>query len=188
MSGEALQHYVCGGWVDGGPDGQPYSDAATGERLGTTSSVGLDMAAVVDYARTVGNPAISSLTFHERGTILRNIGKLLLDDAVKAPLYELSALTGATTKDSWVDIDGGAGVLLTFASKARKELPNSTVMVDGAYEPLSRDDSFGAVHVRTSRTGVAVQINAYNFAVWGMLEKFAPSFLAGLPSIVKPAP
>ncbi len=188
MSTTALQHFVLGEWVDGGADGQPYVDAVTGEQLGTTSSVGIDMGAIVDYARTVGNPAVSSLTFHERGTILRNVGKLLLDDAVKAPLYELSTRTGATSKDSWIDIDGGAGVLLTYASKARKELPNSTIMVDGAYEPLSRDDSFGAVHVRTSRSGVAVQINAYNFAVWGMLEKFAPSFLAGLPSIVKPAP
>ena len=188
LSTTALQHFVLGEWVDGGADGQPYVDAVTGEQLGTTSSVGIDMGAIVDYARTVGNPAVSSLTFHERGTILRNVGKLLLDDAVKAPLYELSTRTGATSKDSWIDIDGGAGVLLTYASKARKELPNSTIMVDGAYEPLSRDDSFGAVHVRTSRSGVAVQINAYNFAVWGMLEKFAPSFLAGLPSIVKPAP
>ncbi len=188
MSTTALQHFVLGEWVDGGADGQPYVDAVTGEQLGTTSSVGIDMGAIVDYARAVGNPAVSSLTFHERGTILRNVGKLLLDDAVKAPLNELSTRTGATSKDSWIDIDGGAGVLLTYASKARKELPNSTIMVDGAYEPLSRDDSFGAVHVRTSRSGVAVQINAYNFAVWGMLEKFAPSFLAGLPSIVKPAP
>lgn len=188
MSGEALTHFVLGDWVAGGSDGKPYVDAVTGERLGTTSSQGLDMAAVVEYARAVGNPAVSRLTFHERGTILRNLGKLLLDESVKAPLYELSAKTGATSKDSWIDIDGGAGVLLTYASKSRKELPNSTVIVDGAYEALSRDETFGAVHVRTSRTGVAVQINAYNFAVWGMLEKFAPSFLAGLPSIVKPAP
>ena len=188
MSSSGLAHFVLGAWVDGGPDGQPYVDASTGEQLGTTSSVGLDMAAVVEHARRVGNPAITALTFHERATILRNLGKLLLEDDVKAPLYELSTKTGATKKDSWIDIEGGAGVLLAYASKARKELPNSTVMVDGAYEPLSRDESFGAVHVRTSRTGVAVQINAYNFAIWGMLEKFAPSFLAGLPSIVKPAP
>ena len=188
MSSSGLAHFVLGAWVDGGSDGQPYVDASTGEQLGTTSSVGLDMAAVVEHARRVGNPAITALTFHERATILRNLGKLLLEDDVKAPLYELSTKTGATKKDSWIDIEGGAGVLLAYASKARKELPNSTVMVDGAYEPLSRDESFGAVHVRTSRTGVAVQINAYNFAIWGMLEKFAPSFLAGLPSIVKPAP
>lgn len=182
------ESYLQGQWTAGSGDGTPFVDAASGEQLGATSSEGLDLGGAVNYARTVGNPAISLLTFHERGTILRNIGKLLLDDDVKAPLYELSAKTGATAKDSWIDIDGGAGVLLAYASKSRKELPNSTVMVDGAYEPLSRDESFGAVHVRTSRTGVAVQINAYNFAVWGMLEKFAPAFLAGLPSIVKPAP
>lgn len=121
-------------------------------------------------------------------TILRNLGKHLLEEDVKAALYELSATTGATKKDSWIDIDGGAGVLLSYASKARKTLPNAKVMIDGDYEPLSRDESFGAIHIRTPRKGVAVQINAYNFPVWGMLEKFAPSFLAGMPSIVKPAP
>ncbi|MFT7476074.1 MAG: oxepin-CoA hydrolase/3-oxo-5,6-dehydrosuberyl-CoA semialdehyde dehydrogenase [Verrucomicrobiales bacterium] len=188
LSGDVLEHYVAGRWIAGGSGGQKYVNATTGERLGTVSSDGLDMAAIVEHARTDGNPAVSALSFHERATILRNVGKLLLDDEVKASLYGLSALTGATGKDSWVDIDGGAGVLLAYASKGRKELPNATVIVDGAYEPLSRDGSFGAIHVRTSRTGVAVQINAYNFPVWGMLEKFAPSFLAGLPSIVKPAP
>lgn len=183
-----LESYLQGAWVAGAGDGSPYVDAATGEQLGSVSSEGLDLEAAVIFARTVGNPAIGALTFHERATILHNIGKLLLDDDVKAPLYELSAKTGATAKDSWIDIDGGAGVLLSYASKARKELPNGHVIVDGAFEPLSRDGSFGAVHIRTPHTGVAVQINAYNFAVWGMLEKFAPSFLAGLPSIVKPAP
>ena len=185
---QILPSFIAGAWVRGTGDGTPYVNAATGEVLGATSSDGLDLASAVEHARSVGNPAVSALTFHERGTILRNLGKLLLEDEVKKPLYEVSGLTGATTNDSWIDIDGGAGVLLSYASKGRKELPNSTVMVDGAYEPLSRDGTFGAVHVRTSRSGVAVQINAYNFPVWGMLEKFAPSFLAGLPSIVKPAP
>ncbi len=183
-----LESYLQGQWIAGTGDGTPYVDAATGEQLGAVSSEGLDLGAAVNFARTVGNPAIAALTFHERATILRNIGKLLLEEDVKAPLYKLSAKTGATDKDSWIDIDGGAGVLLSYASKARKELPNGHVIVDGPFEPLSRDGSFGAVHIRTPRAGVAVQINAYNFAVWGMLEKFAPSFLAGLPSIVKPAP
>ncbi len=183
-----LESYLNGQWTAGTGDGQQYVDAATGEALGSVSSAGLDLAAAVHYARTVGVAAVQALTFHERATILRNIGKLLLEDDVKSPLYELSAKTGATAKDSWIDIDGGAGVLLSYASKARKELPNGHVIVDGPFEPLSRDGSFGAVHIRTPRAGVAVQINAYNFAVWGMLEKFAPSFLAGLPSIVKPAP
>ena len=188
MSGEVLPSYLSGSWVTGAGNETPYSDASTGEQLGLTSTHGLDIAAAVEYGRTVGTPAISALTFHERALILRALGKLLLTDEVKAPLYALSARTGATSKDSWVDIDGGAGVLLTYASKARKELPNATVAVDGAVEPLSRDDSFSAVHMFGSRRGVAVQINAYNFPVWGMLEKFAPAFLAGLAIIVKPAP
>ena len=188
MSGEVLKSYLEGEWVAGVGPGSAYVNAVDGEHLGVVSSDGLDLGSAVDYARKVGNPAVSALTFHDRATILRNLGKLLLEDDVKQPLYALSVMTGATAKDSWVDIDGGAGVLLTFASKARKELPNSTVILDGNFEPLSRDGSFGAVHIRSSRTGVAVQINAYNFPVWGMLEKFAPSFLAGLPSIVKPAP
>ena len=188
MSGEVLPSYLCGDWVTGSGDETPYVDASTGEKIGATSSSGLDLAAAVDYGREVGTPAISALTFHERALVLRSLGKLLLDDDVKAPLYALSAKTGATKKDSWVDIDGGASVLLTYASKARKELPNSTVAVDGVVEPLSRDESFSAVHMFGSRRGVAVQINAYNFPIWGMLEKFAPAFLAGLATIVKPAP
>ena len=183
-----LPSYLSGEWVTGTGRGSPYVDAATGEHLGLVDTKGLDLAAAVTYARTVGNPAVTELTFHARATILRNLGKHLLEDEVKGSLYELSAKTGATKNDSWIDIDGGAGVLLAYASKARKELPNGHVIVDGSFEPLSRDGSFGAVHVRTPRRGIAVQINAYNFPVWGMLEKFAPAFLAGLPSIVKPAP
>ncbi len=188
MSGEIVPSYIAGEWRVGVGAGRPYVDATTGEAIGGVSTDGLDRGEAVEYARTVGNPAVAALTFHERATILRNIGKMLLETDVKAPLYERSSKTGATSKDSWIDIDGGAGVLLAYASKARKELPNSHVIVDGAFEPLSRDGSFGAVHIRTPRRGVAVQINAYNFPVWGMLEKFAPTFLAGLPSIVKPAP
>ena len=189
MSGSAvLQSYLSGQWVTGTGKGASYVDAATGEQLGVVSTSGLDVEGAVAYARSVGNPAVAALTFHERATILRSLGKHLLEDEAKRPLYELSAKTGATKNDSWIDIEGGAGVLLAYASKARKELPNGHVVVDGNFEPLSRDGSFGAIHIRTPRTGLAVQINAYNFPIWGMLEKFAPTFLAGLPSIVKPAP
>ena len=188
MSGEVLPSYLCGEWVTGSGDETPYVDAATGTQIGVTSSGGLDLAAAVEYGRTVGTPAVSALTFHERALVLRSLGKLLLTNEVKTSLYALSAKTGATTKDSWIDIDGGAGVLLAYASKARKELPNSTVAVDGAVESLSRDESFSAVHMFSSRRGVALQINAYNFPIWGMLEKFAPAFLSGLATIVKPAP
>lgn len=185
---QPLESFLNGTWMAGSGPGVSYADAATGKQLGSVSSSGLDLASAVDYARSVGNPAVGAMTFHQRATVLRNLGKLLLSDEVKAGLYEVSYGTGATKTDSWIDIDGGAGVLLSYASTARKELPNSTIVVDGVPESLSRDGSFGAVHARTSRRGVEVQINAYNFPVWGMLEKFAPAFLAGLPAIVKPAP
>ena len=141
----------------------------------------------VEHGRAVGGSALRELTFHQRATALRNVGKMLLADEAKEKLYDLSYCTGATRADSWIDIEGGAGVLLSYASKARRELPNSTLAVDGATEALSRDDSFSAVHILTPRKGVELQINAFNFPVWGMLEKLAPAFIAGVPSIVKPA-
>ena len=107
----------------------------------------------------------------------------MLGDNAKEQLYELSYCTGATRADSWIDIEGGAGVLMSYAGKARRELPNATVAIDGATEALSRDGSFSAVHVLTARKGVEVQINAFNFPVWGMLEKLASAFVAGVPSI-----
>ncbi len=182
-----LNSYVCDRWVGPGSDGHMLHDAVTGEAMARLSSDGVDMAATVDHARTVGGPALRALTFHQRATILRNLGKLLLSQDVKDDLYALSHRTGATVADSWIDIDGGAGVLMAYASKARKELPNATLAVDGEPEVLSRDGSFLGVHVHTPRKGVAVQINAFNFPVWGMLEKFAPAFLAGLPTVAKPA-
>ena len=157
------------------------------ERVAELSPPAVDLAASVAHGRDVGGPALRELTFHQRASMLRNVGKMLLSDEIKEQLYDLSYCTGATRADSWIDIEGGAGVLMSYASKARRELPNATVAVDGATEALSRDDSFSAVHVLTSRKGVEVQINAFNFPVWGMLEKLAPAFLAGVPSIVKPA-
>ncbi|MGI9608513.1 MAG: phenylacetic acid degradation bifunctional protein PaaZ [Acidimicrobiales bacterium] len=181
-----LESFVGGRWM-GAENGAPYVDAVTGEQLGTISSDGVDFAAAADYARTIGGPTLRALTFHQRAAILKDLGKLLLDESTKSPLYDVSFRTGATKSDSWIDIDGGASVLLTYASKARRELPNGTVALDGAPEILSRDASFLGAHLHTSRQGVAVQINAFNFPVWGMLEKFAPAFIAGVPSIVKPA-
>ena len=182
-----VESYVAGGWHRPPGGGRPLRDAATGQAVAEMSPVGIDPAGAVAYGRDIGGPALRELTFHQRATILRNVGKMLLADEVKEPLYDLSYCTGATRADSWIDIEGGAGVLLSYASKARRELPNSTVAVDGATEALSRDDSFSAVHVLTPRKGVEVQINAFNFPVWGMLEKLAPAFIAGVPSIVKPA-
>ena len=182
-----VESYVAGSWHRPPAEGRPLLDAATGEVVAELSPVGIDLAAAVEHGRTVGGPALRELTFHQRASILRNVAKLLLGDDAKEPLYNLSHCTGATRGDSWIDIDGGAGVLLSYAGKARRELPNSTVAVDGATEALSRDDSFSAVHILTARKGVEVQINAFNFPVWGMLEKLAPAFIAGVPSIVKPA-
>lgn len=182
-----LESYIGGRWVRNGDDGVPFHDAATGQELGTISSDGVDFASAVSHAKTVGGPALRALTFHERAVLAKELGKLLLSDDVKDALYDVSYATGATRNDSWIDIDGGASVLLTYSSKARKELPNASVALDGAPELLSRDGTFLGAHIHTSRLGVAVQINAFNFPVWGMLEKLAPSLIAGVPSIVKPA-
>ncbi|WP_155849994.1 phenylacetic acid degradation bifunctional protein PaaZ, partial [Arthrobacter sp. H41] len=136
-------------------------------------------------ARSTGQAALGALTFHERALKLKELAQYL--NAHRQPLYELSARTGATRGDSMVDIDGGIGVLFTFGSKGRRELPNAQVIVDGPAETLSKDGSFLGTHIHTRLPGVAVQINAFNFPVWGMLEKLAPAFLAGVPTIVKPA-
>ncbi|MEB7505865.1 phenylacetic acid degradation bifunctional protein PaaZ [Arthrobacter koreensis] len=160
-------------------------DASTGELLALVSTDGLDTAAAVEHGRTVGHRGLAGLTFHQRALKLKELAQYL--NGRRPELYEISARTGATKIDSMVDIDGGIGVLFTFGSKGRRELPNSTVVIDGTPEVLSKDGSFIGEHVYTSIPGVAVQINAFNFPVWGMLEKFAPAFLAGVPTIVKPA-
>ena len=130
-------------------------------------------------------PRSATLTFHQRAVLLKQMALALTER--KAELYALSSRTGATKQDSWVDIDGGIGVLFTYSGKGRREMPNSKVYVDGAVESLSKDGSFLGRHIYTRLPGVAVQINAFNFPVWGSLEKFAPAFLAGVPTLVKPA-
>lgn len=187
-----IKSFVTGGWYSSADSefdsSQVCVDAVTGEPIGTLSCAGIDFAEVVAHAREVGLPALRALTFHQRATILSNLGKLILSDASKDVLYPLSFKTGATRSDSWIDIDGGASVLLTYASRARRELPNSNLIVEGEVENLSRDGSFVGVHTLTPGDGIEVQINAFNFPVWGMLEKLAPAFLAAVPTIVKPAP
>ncbi|MCW2794574.1 phenylacetic acid degradation bifunctional protein PaaZ [Nocardioides sp.] len=180
-----LESYAGGTWFRATDEGKPLLDAATGEEVARISSTGLDLSAMVEHARNVGGPALRALTFHERAGLLKAVAKQLGTD--KDELYALSARTGATLRDSQVDIDGGIGTVFSYASKGTRELPNDTIVLDGATEQLSRSGSFVGQHVYTSRPGVAVQINAFNFPVWGMLEKLAPAFLAGLPSIVKPA-
>ena len=182
-----VESYVAGAWHRPPGDGRPVLDAATGQAVAELAPADINLAVAVEHGRAVGGPALRELTFHQRATILRNVARMLLSDEAKEQLYELSYCTGATRADSSLDIEGGAGVLNFYASRAKRELPNATVAVDGATEPLSRDDSFSAVHILTARKGVELQINAFNLPVWGMLEKLAPAFIAGVPSIVKPA-
>jgi oxepin-CoA hydrolase/3-oxo-5,6-dehydrosuberyl-CoA semialdehyde dehydrogenase len=180
-----LRSYVNGHWVTPAGDGRPVLDAVTGDEVARVSSAGVDMAAALAYGRSVGGPALRELTFHQRAGLLKALGSQLREH--RDELYALSARTGATLADSKFDIDGGIGVLLSYASKGRRELPNDTVYIDGALEPLGKSGQFAGQHIMTSRLGVAVQINAFNFPVWGPLEKLAPAFLAGVPSLIKPA-
>ncbi|HTA02704.1 MAG TPA: phenylacetic acid degradation bifunctional protein PaaZ [Streptosporangiaceae bacterium] len=180
-----LRSYVSGHWVTPDGDGRPVLDAVTGEEVARVSAAGVDLAAALAYGRSAGGPALRELTFHQRAGLLKALGSHLREH--RDELYALSARTGATLADSKFDIDGGIGVLLGYASKARRELPNDTVYLDGAVEQLGKSGQFAAQHIMTSRRGVAVQINAFNFPIWGPLEKLAPAFLAGVPSLIKPA-
>ncbi|MBN9150063.1 MAG: phenylacetic acid degradation bifunctional protein PaaZ [Micrococcales bacterium] len=172
-------------WTPSSGAGTAILDASTGEAVASANVAGIDIPAAIEYARSVGQAGLGALTIHERAVKLKELAQFL--NGKRDELYAVSAQTGATRGDSMVDIDGGIGVLFTFSSKGRRELPNSNVVVDGALEMLSKDGSFLGQHIYTRLPGVAVQINAFNFPVWGMLEKFAPAFLAGVPTIVKPA-
>ncbi|MGZ0712752.1 phenylacetic acid degradation bifunctional protein PaaZ (plasmid) [Coraliomargarita sp. W4R53] len=182
-----LPSYVEGMWwtAPNHAGGTEVRDASTGEVVTRVSTEELDLASALNYARTVGHTSIGALSFHERAVLLKQFALALTER--KDELYELSARTGATKNDSMVDIDGGIGVLFSYSGKGRREMPNSRVYVDGPVEPLSKDGSFLGRHIYTRLPGVAVQINAFNFPVWGSLEKFAPAFLAGMPTLVKPA-
>jgi oxepin-CoA hydrolase/3-oxo-5,6-dehydrosuberyl-CoA semialdehyde dehydrogenase len=180
-----LLNYAQDGWYQASTGLAEVKSAVTGEVVATTGSHGLDFKAMLDHARTVGGPALRRLTFHERAWMLKDLANAIM--ARKEELYELSYSTGATRTDGWIDIEGGAGTLFSFSSKGRRELPNQRILVDGAMEPLSKNGSFVGQHVWTSLQGVAVHINAFNFPVWGMLEKLGPTLLAGVPAIVKPA-
>ncbi len=180
-----LQSYVQGKWLGGLEAGVAMRDATTGDIIAEASSLGLDFRAVLQHARDVGGPALRALTFHERASLLRTLAKRLTD--MKDEFYALSYRTGATKSDSWIDIDGGIGTLFAYAGKGARELPNARVFVDGDVENLSKAGTFLGQHLYVSREGAAVHINAFNFPVWGMLEKLAPTLLAGMPAIVKPA-
>ncbi|RIX29429.1 phenylacetic acid degradation bifunctional protein PaaZ [Sphingomonas edaphi] len=186
MKTAQLLNYARDQWIAG--DSAALADinsAIDGSLVAKTGSGGLDFAAMLHHARNVGGPALRRLTFHERARIIKGLGLAILER--KEELYELNYLTGATRKDGWIDIEGGAGTLLSFSSKGRRELPDAHVLLDGALEPLSKSGSFIGQHIYTPLQGAAVHINAFNFPVWGMLEKLAPTLLAGMPAIVKPA-
>ncbi len=180
-----LQSYLAGKWRSGEGRASALRDASTGELIAEAASGGLDFRAMLAHARTVGGPALRAMTFHERAAMLRALGKRLFE--FKDEFYALSYRTGATKGDSWIDIDGGIGTMLVFASKGARELPNSRVYLDGGVEALSKGGTFVGQHICVPLEGAAVHINAFNFPVWGMLEKLAPALLAGVPAIVKPA-
>ena len=180
-----LQNYALGRWIDGTGTGTALHHAVTGEVVALASSGGLDFKAMLAYGRAVGGPTLRAMTFHQRARILKALAQHLT--AQKEDFYLVSGWTGATRGDSWIDIDGGFGTLFAYASRGRREFPDETYYVDGGPEALSKGGTFIGRHICVPMEGVAVQINAFNFPVWGMLEKFATSFLAGVPSIVKPA-
>ncbi|OQP49354.1 phenylacetic acid degradation bifunctional protein PaaZ [Niastella yeongjuensis] len=179
-----LGNYVTGRWITGDGNGQALYNAVNGETIGFASTRGLDFKAILDYARKTGNPALRKLTFHERGLMLKALALHLRNHLDK--FYSISYKTGATKADSWVDIEGGIGNLFSYASLRRK-FPNEPYCVDGDAISLGKGGTFMGQHILVPKEGVAVHINAFNFPVWGMLEKIAVNLLAGIPAVVKPA-
>jgi oxepin-CoA hydrolase/3-oxo-5,6-dehydrosuberyl-CoA semialdehyde dehydrogenase len=179
-----LENYITGNWITGDGDGQQLYNAVTGETIGFATTKGLDYKEILDYGRTVGNSALRKMTFHERGNMLKALALHLRNHLDK--FYAISYKTGATKADSWVDIEGGIGNLFANASLRRK-LPNTAFAVDGDSHNLSENNTFMGTHILVPKEGIAVHINAFNFPVWGMLEKIAVNLLAGMPCIVKPA-
>lgn len=179
-----LENYVTGRWITGDGEGQPLFNACNGETLTYASTKGLDFGAILDYARRTGNPALRRMTFPERGRMLRALALHLrrhLDE-----FYRVGFLTGATRSDSWIDIEGGIGNLFSYASLRRK-FPDETFCLDGEGQSLGKAGTFMGQHILVPKEGTAIHINAFNFPVWGMLEKIAVNLLAGIPAVVKPA-
>jgi oxepin-CoA hydrolase/3-oxo-5,6-dehydrosuberyl-CoA semialdehyde dehydrogenase len=180
-----LLNYVAGEWVAGSGPVTELFHAVTGDKVAEASTGGIDFRRMVEHAKRVGGPKLRAMTFHERALMLKEVAKHLM--ARKDEFYRISAATGATKGDSWIDIDGGFGTFFVYASKGRRELPNEPFFVDGAPEAISKGGTFIGRHICVPLEGVAVHINAFNFPVWGMMEKLATSLLAGVPAIVKPA-
>lgn len=179
-----LANYVTGRWITGDGTGQPLYNAVNGSLLGHASTEGLDFGAILDYGRKTGGPALRKLTFHERGRMLRALALHLRNHL--DTFYKISYQTGATKGDSWIDIEGGIGNLFSYAS-LRRQFPDESFCVDGEGIGLSKGGSFMGQHILVPREGIAIHINAFNFPVWGMLEKIAVNLLAGVPAVVKPA-
>ncbi|MBV9062289.1 MAG: aldehyde dehydrogenase family protein, partial [Alphaproteobacteria bacterium] len=180
-----LMSYAEGQWLEPSGALNDIVSAVTDEPVAQVGSGARDFRAILNYARTAGGLALRAMTFHQRARMLKALAEAVM--ARKEELYELSYETGATRADGWIDIEGGAGTLFAYSSKGRRELPNDTILIDGTVEGLSKRGSFVGQHVLTPLQGCAVHINAFNFPVWGMLEKLAPTLLAGVPAIVKPA-
>ncbi|MFA8440249.1 phenylacetic acid degradation bifunctional protein PaaZ [Yoonia sp.] len=185
MSLLEVKSFAAGEWIAPDANARTIENAVTGEQLGRAGNDALDVQAMLDYARQTGGPALRALTFHDRARMLKALAVEL--GKHKQALYDLSFASGATQSDHMIDIDGGIGTMFVFASKGRREMPDAHVYLDGEVEQLSRNGTFLGQHIATSLQGVAVHINAFNFPVWGMLEKLAPTLLAGVPAIVKPA-
>lgn len=180
-----VKSFIAGHWIEPGAGARDIFSAVNGEHIGRAGNDTIDLEAMLRFAKDTGGPALRELTFHDRARRLKKLALLIGEH--KQSLYELAFQSGATKSDSMIDVDGGIGTALVFASKARRELPDDKILLDGDVEQLSRDGSFVGQHIYTSRPGVAIHINAFNFPVWGMLEKLSPALLAGMPAIVKPA-
>src|SRR5688500_4782562 len=181
---QKLGNYVTGKWITGDGEGQALYNAVSGELVAHASTKGLDFASILDYGRTTGGPALRKMTFHERGLMLKALALHLRNHLDK--FYTISYLTGATKVDSWIDIEGGIGNLFSYASLRRK-FPDESFCLDGEAHQLGKSGSFMGHHLLIPKEGVAIHINAFNFPVWGMLEKIAVNLLAGIAAVVKPA-
>jgi oxepin-CoA hydrolase/3-oxo-5,6-dehydrosuberyl-CoA semialdehyde dehydrogenase len=179
-----LMNYACGSWTEGSGSGQALYNAVNGDLVAVADSSGIDFGRMLEYGRNVGGPALRKMSFQERGRMLKALALYLTER--KASYYPVSFMTGATKTDSWIDIDGGIGTLFAYSSLRRK-LPNQSFCLDGETAPLSKENSFIGQHILVPKRGVAVHINAFNFPVWGMLEKISVNLLAGVPAVVKPA-
>ena len=178
-----LENYIKGQWLTFDGTGIEQFNSVTGDLVATVNGTAMDFAEILQYGRNVGNKNLRSMTFLERGLMLKKLALFLHKNRKK--YYPISYMTGATKTDSWIDIDGGIGTLFAYAS-LRKKFGNESFYVDGETVGLSKEGTFVGHHIMVPKAGVAVHINAFNFPIWGMLEKLAVNLLAGMPAVVKP--